>query len=123
MSAILHQETPELAETNRSVSPALERIVRHCLEKNPAERFQSARDVAFDLEMMSGTSGSNARMPVLGRTAKFLKFAPLLWISAIVDSAAIAFSMGRQKTAPPPEFRALSFERGAIPNARFAPDG
>src|SRR6202021_2126735 len=43
MSAILKEEPPELSETNRNVSPALERIVRHCLEKNPAERFQSAR--------------------------------------------------------------------------------
>jgi hypothetical protein len=123
MSAILHQEPPELAETNRSVSPALERIVRHCLEKNPAERFQSARDVAFDLEMMSGTSGSSTQVPVVDTAARLRKFAPLLWALAIVAAAAIAFSMGRQKGTPLPEFRALSFERGAIPNARFAPDG
>ena len=44
MSAILKEEPPDLTETNRNVTPALERIVRHCLEKNPAERFQSARD-------------------------------------------------------------------------------
>src|ERR1700682_6507637 len=35
MSAILREDPPELAETNRNVSPALERIVHHCLEKNP----------------------------------------------------------------------------------------
>ncbi len=49
MSAILKQDPPELTETARMVPPALERIVRHCLEKNPEERFQSARDVAFNL--------------------------------------------------------------------------
>ena len=53
MSAILKEEPAELTETNRNVSPALERIVRHCLEKNPAERFQSARDVAFNLEALT----------------------------------------------------------------------
>src|ERR1022692_1229399 len=47
MSAILKEEPPEFTETNRTVPPALERIVRHCLEKNPEERFQSARDVAL----------------------------------------------------------------------------
>src|SRR5580704_11128238 len=53
MSAILKEDPPDLTETNRNVSPALERIVRHCLEKNPAERFQSARDVAFNLDALS----------------------------------------------------------------------
>jgi serine/threonine protein kinase len=58
MSAILKEDPPDLAETNRNVSPALERIVRHCLEKNPAERFQSARDVAFNLEALTDISSS-----------------------------------------------------------------
>src|SRR5208282_1942858 len=40
MSTILKEEPPDLAETNHNVSPALERIARHCLEKNPGERFQ-----------------------------------------------------------------------------------
>src|SRR5579872_3554090 len=42
MSAILKEEVPELSETARNVPPGLERIVRHCLEKHPAQRFQSA---------------------------------------------------------------------------------
>ena len=60
MSAILKEEPPDLAETNRNVSPALERIVQHCLEKSPEQRFHSARDVAFDLETLSAISGSSA---------------------------------------------------------------
>src|ERR1700761_4568174 len=59
MSAILKEEPPDLSETNRNVSPALERIVRHCLEKNPAERFQSARDAAFNLEALTEISGAS----------------------------------------------------------------
>ena len=50
VGAILHSEPPELTETNRGVPPVLERIVRHCLEKTPEARFQSAHDVAFDLK-------------------------------------------------------------------------
>ena len=46
MSAILKEEPAELSEAARNVPPALERIVRHCLEKNPAQRFQSAADIA-----------------------------------------------------------------------------
>ena len=59
MSAILKEDPPDLTETNRNISPALERIVRHCLEKNPAERFQSARDVAFNLEALTDISSSS----------------------------------------------------------------
>jgi eukaryotic-like serine/threonine-protein kinase len=51
LSAILHDEPPELARTV-SIAPALERIVRHCLEKAPEERFQNARDLIYDLEFL-----------------------------------------------------------------------
>jgi len=49
MNAILKEDPPESTGTNRSVPPLLDRIVHHCLEKNPEERFQSAHDVAFAL--------------------------------------------------------------------------
>ena len=42
MSAILKEDPPELSDTNKTVSPALERMVNHCLEKNPEARFHSA---------------------------------------------------------------------------------
>lgn len=56
MHAILKQEPPELSETGLNVTPGLDRIIRHCLEKEPALRFQSARDLAFDLESLSSLS-------------------------------------------------------------------
>ena len=60
MSAILKEDPPDLSVTNQSISPGLERIVRHCLEKNPEQRFHSAHDVAFDLEALSGVSAPAA---------------------------------------------------------------
>src|SRR5437867_11304268 len=68
MSAILREDPPDLSETNKTVSPALERVVHHCLEKNPDERFHSARDLAFAIESLSGTatsSGQPATMPIV----------------------------------------------------------
>jgi hypothetical protein len=56
MAAIL-KEDPPISVTNQAISPGLERIVRHCLEKNPEQRFHSAHDLAFDIEALSGTSG------------------------------------------------------------------
>src|SRR4029077_11997789 len=68
MSAILKEEPPELAETALNVPPALERIVRHCLEKNPAQRFHSISDVAFGLEVLTGISATS--------TSRALRAAP-----------------------------------------------
>src|SRR5437867_1776555 len=56
MSAILKEDPPELSETNHTVSPALERLVNHCLEKDPEARFHSARDLAFAIEALSGST-------------------------------------------------------------------
>lgn len=54
ISAILREDPPDLSTTNRGINPALERVVNHCLEKSPDERFNSARDLAFALEALSG---------------------------------------------------------------------
>src|SRR5215813_2074149 len=59
ISAILHDDPPELWKTNDDVPPAFECLVRHCLKKNAAERFHSAKDLAFSLESISGTSGAS----------------------------------------------------------------
>jgi Tol biopolymer transport system component len=61
MHAILKDEPPELSETNAKISPALDRIVRRCLEKKPELRFQTASDLGFALSTLTtpSSSGSN----------------------------------------------------------------
>src|SRR5579864_684069 len=78
MSAILKEDPPELAEAGREISPAVERIVRHCLEKNPEERFRSAHDVAFALENVSQASQSSVTIPTVPRFSHIRALAPLL---------------------------------------------
>ncbi len=56
MNAILKEEPPEISPST-PIAPGLDRIIRHCLEKKPGERFQSSRDLAFDFSSLSGTSG------------------------------------------------------------------
>jgi Tol biopolymer transport system component len=56
LSAVLREDPPALSESNRNVSPGLERLVLHCLEKDPAARFHSASDLAFALESLSGAT-------------------------------------------------------------------
>ncbi len=64
MTAILREDPPDLASSRAHLSPAIDHIVRHCLEKNPIERFQTARDVAFALDSLSG-SGSGAAVAAM----------------------------------------------------------
>ena len=60
MSAVLTSDPPELTVPGQAPPPALDRIVRRCLEKQPAERFQSARDLSFALDALSSLSGPGA---------------------------------------------------------------
>ena len=53
MNAILREEPPPLSDSGRPIPPALERLVGHCLEKEPEDRFQSSRDLAFDIGALS----------------------------------------------------------------------
>ncbi len=62
MSAILRDDPPDLSLLDQNIPPSLERIVRHCLEKNPEQRFQSAHDLAFDLEALLGVSAAATRV-------------------------------------------------------------
>ncbi len=59
ISAILKEDLPGFAAGRRDIPPGLDRIVRHCLEKKPEHRFQSAHDLAFDL---SSSAGEGARV-------------------------------------------------------------
>jgi Tol biopolymer transport system component len=128
MSAILREEPPDLSATNRSVQPGLERIVRHCLEKNPEERFYSARDVAFDLEALSGLSGaaastSGAVSAGPARRPSWPVLGGAVLATALVCGLAAWFAVRRAENRPPPSFHQLTFRRGQIQSARFAPDG
>ena len=62
MMAILHDDPLEDSAARKALSAELEEIVDHCLEKNPEERFQSARDLAFALKVAEGR-GSGASRP------------------------------------------------------------
>ena len=56
MTSILREEPPELSATGWQGPLELQRILERCLEKNVARRFQSASDLAFAIESLSGTS-------------------------------------------------------------------
>jgi serine/threonine protein kinase/Tfp pilus assembly protein PilF len=92
LSAILKEE-PEFAPPRPDASPALEHIVRRCLEKSPQERFQSARDLAFALrETSSGSVPSEAVSLPVPRSRSILWLAPLGLLALL--AALIAVNAG-----------------------------
>jgi TolB-like protein/tetratricopeptide (TPR) repeat protein len=70
MAAIMRDEPPELTQSGRNISPSLDHIVKHCLEKDRDNRFQAAKDVVFALSEASGpttTSGAQLAVPPTGK--------------------------------------------------------
>jgi eukaryotic-like serine/threonine-protein kinase len=63
LAALLTQDPPEMSALSRPVPRPLERVVRRCLERNPEERFQSARDVAFGLQAVDEPAAPGPRLP------------------------------------------------------------
>jgi Tol biopolymer transport system component len=127
MSAILKEDPPDLTETNRNISSALERIVRHCLEKNPAERFQSARDLAFNLEALTDVSTSSRggikALPLEEEKSVRLWLLPALASLLVLASWAAIYFLARRGAVANPTFHEITFRNGTIWDARFAPDG
>ncbi len=122
MSAILKQDPPELTEANRSVPPALERVVLHCMEKNPEERFQSARDVAFNLANLSESSGSSAAVRATKVPRRWSGVFPVLAGLLLLLLIADHWLWPRHQPAVP-VFHRLTYELGTVNSARLSPDG
>ena len=129
MTAILKEDPPELSATRGGIAPGLERIVRHCLEKNPEGRFQSARDLAFDLEALSTGSGGESAATARG-AARSRRLATLTAVGlAAVAIGAGLFLVGRRSGRAAvtgvgtrlPTFKRVTFGRGNVLTARFAP--
>jgi len=127
MTAILKDDPPELSELAHPISPGLERIVRRCLEKYPEQRFQSAKDLAFALEALTGTTSTSTSKMALEAAIAGKAQRPR-WIGltavamvALALGAAIAWYL-RPAPAAPPTFTRVSFQRGEVIRARFAPD-
>lgn len=121
MNAILKEEPPEILPERSDVPPAVERVLRHCLEKEPERRFESASDLAFDLLAITGSSDSHARQAP--KQAKFAGRKAALAALGIAVLVALAFIAGaRLHRSSEMRFRKLTFQRGYVHSARFAPD-
>jgi eukaryotic-like serine/threonine-protein kinase len=128
MTAILKDEPAAFATgtdtTAAGLPPGLARLVSRCLEKNPEERFQSARDLAFALEAASTTSSTSVSAVTAGRApAAWRRALPLVWLVAggLVGTLATQ-RLGGVAPVEPPRMRALTFS-GQDRDPAASPDG
>ncbi|MGE5345331.1 MAG: protein kinase domain-containing protein, partial [Acidithiobacillales bacterium] len=96
MAAVMRDEPPDLSASGRNIAPALDCIVRHCLEKEPEARFRSAHDLVFALETFASSGHVETARPG---------------------------SAPRALPRPSLTFQRLTFRNGFVSSARFTPDG
>ena len=130
MSAILSADPPDMIDAAHAVPAMLDRLARRCLEKDPEERFQSARDIAFNLDAIATISGhGTASMAAFDAPAAPARLrrawvAAALVLGLTVGAVAAWVAAARTRPTPAPaKFQQLTFRRGTIRAARFSPDG
>ena len=133
LSAILTAEPPDLAGISSSAGPAIEHIIRRCLEKAPEERFHSARDLSFALEALSLGTGAATRdlqpssTPLATSRARTWK--TLIASGALALVIAGSFAAGRVTVKAPPPASAppalfsLSANTAPFDAVSVSPDG
>lgn len=120
LHAILKEE-PQLSDDDPNLGPGLTRLLRHCLEKDPRERFQSAKDLAFDLEALGLPPATMALPKRVSRLKTAVTLASVL--SLLVLLVLGGREIMRLMAPPSPSFRQITFRPGLLTNARFTPDG
>jgi Tol biopolymer transport system component len=130
MSAIIREEPEPVSKLRPDFPVAVRWILDRCLAKDPDERYASTRDLARDLaglrdHLSEASSGAEALLaPPARRRSNSRRIAAAL---ALAAAAGLAGWFGARNLAAnassAPTFRRLSFLRGGIGNARFAPDG
>jgi tRNA A-37 threonylcarbamoyl transferase component Bud32/Tol biopolymer transport system component len=136
MSAIIRDDPPPLTAGNATVPLPLRWIVERCLAKAPEERYASTRDLARDLarvrDALSDTSSpsldviaTDTRDPAgkAARRKRRLAWGTAGTLGLILATTATWFIARRYASAPAPTFRRITFRRGFLTSARFAPDG
>jgi serine/threonine protein kinase len=123
--AILHNEPEGLPE---NVPSQVAQVVQRCLLKDPARRFQSARDLAFYLELVRTSTGSTA--PTVA--ARSAPATPSRWrrgawpVAALLTAlgvGAVMYFAGRATRLPTSSVQGLISRLGRVSAGRFNPDG
>jgi len=126
MHAVLNVEPMPLSDLDSRIPATLEAIVVHCLEKNPRDRFQSARDLAFQLRTLPDSRGSETgKLPA--PRPKLLPYRIAIAVLALLAAGAVAFALWRGRGAASSTsartFKQLTFAEGVEMSPTLSSDG
>ena len=102
LNAILKEHPPDVTSLRPDTPVALDRVVRRCLEKSPASRFQSARDLVFALETLAVSSDATPA-PSTGRLSRRARWTTAALLAAVVVAGAGILWWGLPRSQPPPQ--------------------
>jgi len=124
MSAILHQDPPELPRATPPVNPAVDHTIRHCLEKNQLERFQSAHDLGFQLQLAAEGLFPKVETALAASLPWRRRWVFPLLLALVLVALPVTFLIARHLAKPElPAYKRLTFRSGRISSARFSSDG
>ncbi|HKC23447.1 MAG TPA: protein kinase, partial [Thermoanaerobaculia bacterium] len=129
LAAVIREEPPPLAASSPRTPAPYRWIVERCLAKDPEERYASTKDLARDLKSVrdhlseATLTGESVASPSRAVSERWRLVAAAL--AAVILAAVAAFALGRRAAprASQPHFRRLTFQRGTVNAARFAPGG
>src|SRR5262249_47314366 len=127
LTAIIREETEPVGAVNPEVPPPLRWILERCLAKDPRERYVATEDLAREVRSVRDhLSDAMAAVPSAAPPGRSRSRVVLLAAAAVAVLAAgilAGWLLGRGSSREPPSYNRLTFRRGALWSARFAPDG
>lgn len=128
LASVLHTDPAPLTQAREQLPRELERIIERCLRKDPRRRWQNVADLKIAIEEVSQELelAKGARVEPTSASWTGRRIMPLLvWLILIVVALAAGAYVASQAraAAPRPTFQRLTFRRGNVAGARFAPDG
>jgi serine/threonine protein kinase/Tol biopolymer transport system component len=123
MTAVLREEPSGVDLEEAAIPAGYQDIVKHCLEKEPENRFQSAKDLGFALQTLLGSSpGTTVVLPkVRAKSPSRLPWALVATLALAIAALSIAYLLRPAPTHP--SYTRVTFESGTVYAARFASNG
>jgi eukaryotic-like serine/threonine-protein kinase len=121
MTAVLREEPPQASLEQAAIPIGYREIIKHCLEKDPENRFQSAKDLGFSLQTLLGSPDGTTLIPgPMAKSSRAVSWA----LCSVLALATLLLGIEQLRVpASLPRYERISFESGTIYSARFASDG